>query len=80
MTDTQPAEMPLFGEPRFEDNDEFEKEKFLSTNTIAEMFEVTNETVRNWILADKLKAFKLGPIWRVPRSEVVRFANENFGE
>ncbi len=74
-------EVPFIEAPAsFEDADGFEKERFLSTNTIAEMFEVTNETIRNWIAEGKLKAFKLGPIWRVPRSEVVRFANEHFGE
>lgn len=55
-------------------------EQYLSTNSVAEMFDVTNETVRNWIQSGKLRAGKLAGLWRVRKSEVIRFANEHFGE
>lgn len=56
-----------------------EIEPFISTNTVAEMFEVTNETVRNWIAAGKIKAFKVGPVYRLRKKDVIDFANEHYG-
>lgn len=53
-------------------------EKFYSTNKVAELFEVTSETVRNWIEEGKLKAVKVNGLWRVPRDEVLRFANDRY--
>lgn len=53
-------------------------EKFYTTNKVGELFEVTAETVRNWIEEGKMKAMKINGQWRVPRSEVLRFANERY--
>lgn len=57
-----------------------ELEPFISTNTVADMFEVTNETVRNWILAGRIKAFKVGQTYRLRKKDVIDFANQHYGE
>lgn len=43
-------------------------EQFYSTERVAEMFEVTVETVRDWISRGELKAVKVNRQWRVPES------------
>jgi len=50
-----------------------------STVKVAETFGVTTETVRNWITRGVIKGVKVGSHWRVPRSEVLRLANEKYG-
>ena len=46
---------------------------------VAEMFGVTTHTVREWIDSGKLNASKIQNRWRIPKSEIVRFANEVHG-
>lgn len=52
----------------------------LSPQKIAKMFDVKAFTVRQWINDGKLKAVKVGNSWRVQQSEMVRFANEKYGD
>lgn len=46
---------------------------------VAELCQVTTETVRNWIQDGKLKAVKLGKTWRVKRGDLLEFLNERYG-
>lgn len=50
-----------------------------SVTTVAKMFGVEEATVRAWIKTGKIKAVKVLGRWKVPNSEVVRIANEEFG-
>jgi len=60
-------------------NAEPQPEQMYSTTRVGELFEVSAETVRNWIEKGELKAVKLGgTYWRVASSEVIRFANQRF--
>lgn len=49
------------------------------TEQIAELCQVTTETVRNWINEGKLRAIKLETTWRVKRSDLLEFLNERYG-
>lgn len=58
-----------------------EEDPLLSTDDIAKIFGVKRKTVAGWIHEGKLTAVKIaGRYWRVQRSEMVRFANERYGE
>jgi excisionase family DNA binding protein len=53
----------------------------LSTKKIAALFDVTPETVRDWIEQGKLEgAVKINRSWRVPKSKVMAFARQRHGE
>ncbi|SPF51590.1 DNA binding domain protein, excisionase family [Candidatus Desulfosporosinus infrequens] len=52
-------------------------EKYYSPNDIAEKFNIKADTVRKWINQGKLKALKLGDIWRIPESSLDKFIKEN---
>jgi len=51
---------------------------YLTVDEIAEMLQVSIDTVRNWInrKKDPLPAFKLGREWRVERVDLERFIRE----
>lgn len=51
---------------------------YLTVDEIAEMLQVSIDTVRNWInrKKDPLPAFKLGREWRVERADLERFIQE----
>lgn len=58
--------------------------RMFSPKEIAEMFSVTEYTVREWIKAGELKATRLGsgsraPI-RVPEAELQDFATKRYGD
>lgn len=55
-------------------------QRLYSTLEVAKMFGVTEYTVRDWIKEKKFRATKLGKRWRIPESELVKFANEKYGE
>ncbi len=45
-----------------------------STSAVAEMFECSQDAVLDWIRKDKsLRAFKVGPHWRVSRGALIDF-------
>lgn len=53
---------------------------YMTVEQIAEFFQVTPYTVRDWLKNSVLAGTKLnGRLWRVRKSEVVRFANEKYG-
>ena len=49
------------------------------TEEVAELCQVTTETVRNWIKDKKLKAILLGQTWRIKRGDLIEFLNERYG-
>jgi excisionase family DNA binding protein len=56
-------------------------ERFLTVGEVAEIFNVTDYTVRVWLKSGKLNGFKpAGQQWRITQSEVVAFANKQYGE
>ncbi len=54
--------------------------KLYTTNDVAEMFAVTPETVRNWIIKGKLKAVQTpSQQYRVTRPNLLDFAKSHYG-
>jgi excisionase family DNA binding protein len=51
-----------------------------SVGQVADMFGVKETTVRTWIRSNRLTAHKIQGRWKVQKSELVRVANEEFGE
>lgn len=54
--------------------------KFYTTEQVAEMFEISNYTAREWMRTGKIKGHKFHGYWRVSEEELRRFANEMIGE
>lgn len=52
-------------------NNEFEK--VYTSEEVAEMLKVKPITIRRYILANKLDAFKVGKNWRIYHSELTKF-------
>lgn len=56
--------------------------EFYTTRQIAEIFQVTTETVRNWLREGKLPYFKIGgearPHFRVKHDDLKKFAEERY--
>lgn len=54
-------------------------EKYYSTKYVAEMFDVTGWTVREWLKAGILQGIKINGIWKVTETELTRFIRERHG-
>lgn len=54
-------------------------EKIYTVNEVAEVFSVAPDTIRDWIKAGKIQAFKVGQQWRVRHREVLALAEVNYG-
>lgn len=50
-----------------------------STKTVAAIFGVKANTVRDWINTDRIKAVKFTGEWRILKSEVAKFAEREYG-
>ena len=48
-------------------------EKYYSPEEIAARFNLKSPTVRKWIREGKLRAFKMGSLWRVPEEALEEF-------
>lgn len=54
--------------------------KLYTTKAVAEIFDVTTETVRNWIINGKLIGTQVdGRQYRVTRQDLLDFAKKHFG-
>lgn len=54
---------------------------YMKVERVAQIFDVTPYTVRDWLKSGKLKGVKSpGGQWRVTEEEVERFANQEYGE
>lgn len=49
-------------------------------NEVAAMFGVHTHTVRSWIKEEKISGTKIGNRWFISHSEIVRLANEEYGD
>lgn len=54
-------------------------DRFYSTASVAELFDVKVETVQTWIKEGKLPAVKIGSRWKIRHSAVMALANERHG-
>lgn len=52
---------------------------YLTVQEIAEKYKVTPAAVHKWIKEGKLKAIKLGRVWRIPESALREFLKQNSG-
>ena len=57
-----------------------EVEQHYTPSQVAELFVVTEETVRNWIKDGTLAGVKIGERWRIPKSALVALGNKKFGQ
>lgn len=48
------------------------EERLLKPKEVAELLRVHRVTVTEWIKAGKIKAIRIGKLWRIPESEVRR--------
>ena len=55
-----------------------ELETMWTVGQIAAAYQVTGETVRNWIQSKTLPAVKLGHEWQVKNSDLVAFTKERY--
>jgi excisionase family DNA binding protein len=51
-----------------------------TTSQVAELCQVTTETVRNWITKNTLPALQINGLWRVRKSDLRAFLTERHGE
>ena len=63
-------------------NQQPDVDPFLKVSEVADMFGVTQGTIRVWINEGKLRAVKIGKghYWRVPTSAAKQLAQELYGE
>lgn len=52
-------------------------ENYYTPKEISDKLKLNIRTVYKWIREGKLKAVKLGDVWRISESELNRFLNEN---
>lgn len=55
-----------------------EDQNIYTTEQVAKILHVTEPTIRKWISAKKLKAFRLGREWRIERNELEAFVRESY--
>jgi excisionase family DNA binding protein len=55
-------------------------EQFLTVEQIAEEFQVTPQTIRNWIKAGALQALRVGHVYRVRREDLDAMVARQQGE
>lgn len=57
-----------------------DKSTYYSPEDIAKHFNVKPDSVRKWIREGKLKAIKLGRIWRIPEVALQEFIEESMAK
>jgi excisionase family DNA binding protein len=53
-----------------------EEEKYWTPEEIAERLKINVRTVNRWIASGKLRAIRVGRLWRVPDSAIREFVGE----
>jgi excisionase family DNA binding protein len=53
-----------------------EEEKYWTPEEIAERLKINVRTVNRWIASGKLRAIRVGRLWRVPDSAIREFVEE----
>ena len=54
-----------------------EKEKYLTPEEISVQYNVKADTIRKWIRQGKIRAAKLGRVWRISESDLRDFIRFN---
>ena len=57
-----------------------EEDRYWTPEEIAERLKVNVRTVGRWITSKRLKAIRVGKQWRIPDSEIRRFAEDSTQE
>lgn len=52
-------------------------EKYYSPEEIAARFNLKPPTIRKWIREGKLRAFKMGSLWRIPEEALQEFIKQD---
>lgn len=52
---------------------------WLSLRSVANLFDVKPDTIRQWIQDGKIEAFKFNNRWRIRKSEVKRVSEREYG-
>jgi len=62
-------------------NEQSNVDSFMKVREVAELFDVTSATVREWLKAGDLKGVKIGKghYWRIKRSSVSDLATRRYG-
>lgn len=55
-------------------------ETYWTVPQIAKAFQVTNDTVRNWITDGLLRAIKIGQMWRVANADLIVFTEKRYAD
>jgi len=53
------------------------EEKYYSPREIANRYNVTSQAITKWIKQGKLKAVKVGSVWRIPESALEEFLKKS---
>jgi len=53
------------------------EENYFTPQEMAKKFKVTDKAILKWIREGKLKAVKLGGVWRIPESALEQFIKES---
>jgi len=53
------------------------EEKIYTVEEVAEMLHFQPNTIRNWLVAGKLRGIKVGWQWRIRESDLQEFVKEN---
>jgi len=59
---------------------EFKDLNFFKVKQVADIFNMTPRTIRNFIRNNELKAAKFGGEWRIKKSDLIDFAQKHFDE
>lgn len=55
-------------------------ETYWTVPQIARAYQMTSETVRNWIIDGKLRALKIGNEWRVANADLIEFTEKRYAD
>ena len=49
-----------------------DRDRYLTPREVAVIYQVKVATIREWLKAGKIKGFRIGGVWRIPSSEIVK--------
>lgn len=60
----------------FDNEGAIKLQKYYKISTVADQFEISEDTVRKWLKSIKLKGHKLGGAVRIPHTELINFVKD----
>ena len=60
----------------FDNESAIKLQKHYKISTVAELYEISEDTVRKWLKCKKIKGHKLGGSVRIPRTELINFVKD----